>query len=317
MESNSVTQIFKENTGRGEGEKIMRGILRSAIALMFVVGLGISSQAQSNPPGSYQQTCRNIDFHDNVLAANCQDSTGRWQSALLRDVQSCRSDIINDDGALRCSRSGGVAAGLPGGSYTQSCQDVHAHGDDLQARCPTANGDWKDTKLDDYNKCRGEIVNDNGKLRCITGVYGGPGAPVGGYQGYPSAAGGFNGSYTQTCKDIKSHGDDLEARCKTVNGDWNHTKLDDYRKCKGQIINEDGNLKCVAAGYGGVGRGDYQGNWPAGSYTQSCDGIRIDGDDLKAHCQTRDGGSRDAKLDDFQKCKSDIINDDGKLHCER
>jgi len=120
---------------------------------MFVVGLGVASNAQSNPPGSYQQTCRNIDFHDDVLAANCQDSTVRWQSAQLRDVQSCRSDIINDDGALRCSRSGGgVAAGLPGGSYTQSCQDVRQHGDDLEARCPTANGDWKDTKLDDYNK---------------------------------------------------------------------------------------------------------------------------------------------------------------------
>jgi hypothetical protein len=158
----------------------MRGIFRcSAIAVTFVVGLGIS-QAQSTPPGSYQQTCRNIDFHDDVLVANCQDSTGRWQSAQLRDVQSCRSDIINDDGALRCSRSGGlgggVAAGLPGGSYTQSCQDVHASGDDLHARCPTANGDWKDTKLDDYNKCRGEIVNDNGKLRCVTGVYGTPGS---------------------------------------------------------------------------------------------------------------------------------------------
>ena len=255
--------------------------------------------------------------------ANCQDSSGRWQSAQLRDVQSCRSDIINDDGALRCSRSGGVAAGLPGGSYTQSCQDVRAHGDDLEARCPTANGDWKSTKLDDYNKCRGEIVNDNGKLRCITGVYGGPGRPwerIRVVMARPSAD--LRGPYTQNCKDIKSHGDDLEARCKTVNGDWHNTKLDDYRKCKGQIVNEDGNLKCVAAGYG-IGRGGYpvgayqQGNWPAGSYTQSCDSIRIDGDDLKAHCQTRDGGARDAKLDDFQKCKSDIINDDGKLHCER
>jgi len=48
------------------------------------------------------------------------------------------------------------AAGLPGGSYTQSCQDVHAHGDDFEARLPTSSGDWKDTKLDDYNKCRGE-----------------------------------------------------------------------------------------------------------------------------------------------------------------
>ncbi len=253
------------------------------------------------------------------MSANCQDSTGRWQSTQLRDVQSCRSDIINDDGALRCSRSGGgVAAGLPGGSYTQSCQDVRQHGDDLEARCPTANGDWKDTKLDDYNKCRGEIVNDNGKLRCITGVYGGPGAPVGAYQsGYGAPASAFSGPYTQNCKDIKSHHDDLEARCKTVNGDWHNTKLDDYRKCHGQIVNDDGNLKCVAA-VGRVGYpGNFQGNWPAGSYAQSCDSIRIDGDDLKAHCQTRDGGARDAKLDDYRKCKSDIINDDGKLHCER
>ena len=294
-------------------------ILKSgAAAVMLVVGLGIASNAQSNPPGSYQQTCRNVDFHDDVLAANCQDSTGRWQSAQLRDVQSCRSDIINDDGALRCSRSGGVAAGLPGGSYTQSCQNVRQHGDDLEARCPTANGDWKDTKLDDYNKCRGEIVNDNGKLRCITGVYGGPGAPVGAYQsGYGAPASAFSGPYTQNCKDIKSHGDDLEARCKTVNGDWHNTKLDDYRKCHGQIVNDDGNLKCVAA-VGRVGYpGNIQGNWPAGSYAQSCDSIRIDGDDLKAHCQTRDGSARDAKLDDYRKCKSDIINDDGKLHCER
>jgi hypothetical protein len=160
-------------------------------------------------------------------------------------------------------------------------------------------------------------VNDNGKLRCVTGVYGAPGAPVGAYQGgYGAPASAFSGPYTQNCKDIKSHGDDLEARCKTVNGDWHNTKLDDYRKCHGQIINEDGNLKCVAAGYGGIARAGY-GNWPAGSYTQSCDSIRIDGDDLKAHCQTRDGGARDAKLDDFQKCKSDIVNDDGKLHCER
>jgi hypothetical protein len=295
----------------------MQSIVRCCMtALMFVIGFGIASNAQSIPPGSYQQTCRNIDFHDDVVSATCQDSTGRWQSAQLRDVQSCRSDIINDDGALRCSRSGGVAAGLPQGSYTQSCQDVRQHGDDLEARCPTTNGDWKDTKLDDYNKCRGEIVNDNGKLRCVNSVYGAPGAPVGAYQGgYGSPAGAFSGPYTQTCKDIKSHGDDLEARCKTTSGDWNNTKIDDYRKCKGQIVNDNGNLRCVAAGLG-VGRAGY-GNWPAGSYTQSCDSIHIDGDDLKAHCQTRDGGARDTKLDDFQKCRSDIINDGGKLHCER
>lgn len=297
----------------------MRGILRfSVVAAMLALSWGTSSQAQSIPPGSYQQTCKNIDMRNDVLSANCQDSGGHWQSALLRDVGNCRSDIINDDGALRCSRGVGIQsqAGVPGGSYSQSCQEMRVHGDDLEARCQNTNGDWKSTKLDDYNKCHGDIINDNGKLRCVAGAYNPPGAYQGGYNGVAA------GAYTQTCKDIKSHGDDLEARCKTVNGDWHNTKLDDYRKCKGQIVNEDGNLKCVAGDYAGIGRpgypaGSYQGNLPAGSYTQSCDGIRVHGDDLEAHCQTRDGGSRDAKLDDFQKCKSEIINDDGKLRCEK
>jgi CVNH domain len=296
----------------------------SAVALIFVLGWGSSSSAQSIPPGSYQQTCKNIDVRNDVLSANCQDSSGHWQSVLLRDVGSCRSDIINDDGALRCGRGVGYQtgnqAGVPGGSYVQSCQEVRVHGDDLEARCQTSSGDWKGTKLDDYNKCHGDIVNDNGKLRCIAG---GPAGYGGGYQGgYTSPVGGFSGPYTQSCKDIKSHGDDLEARCKTRNGDWHKTSLDDYQKCHGQIINDDGNLRCAPAGYGGIGRGgypvaNYPAGLPAGSYTQSCDGIRVHGDDLEARCQTRDGGSRDAKLDDFQKCKSDIINDDGKLRCEK
>ena len=291
------------------------------VAVMFVSGWGSVSQAQSIPPGSYQQTCKNIDMRNDVLAANCQDSSGHWQSVLLRDVGSCRSDIINDDGALRCSHGAGYQgenqAGVPGGPYSQSCREMHVNGDDLEGRCQTASGDWKSAKLDDYNKCRGDIVNDNGKLRCIVGAYGAPG----GYQGgYPTAAGGFSGPYTQSCKDIKSHGDDLEARCQTRNGEWHKTSLDDFQKCRGQIINQDGNLKCAASGYSGGGAypvGSYQGNFPAGTYTQSCEGIRIHGDDLEAHCQTRDGGARNAKLDDFQKCKSDIINDDGKLRCEK
>jgi len=295
----------------------MRSSLGFSLIVMFAMAWGSLANAQTIPPGSYQQTCKNIEMRGDVLSANCQDSTGRWQSVLLRDVGSCRSDIINDDGALRCSRGvgyqNGNQGGIPGGSYVQSCQEVRVHGDDLEARCQTSSGDMKSSKLDDYNKCRGDIVNDNGKLRCVAGAYGAPA----GYQGYP--AGGFVGPYTQTCKDIRSHGDDLEARCQTRNGDWHKTSLDDYQKCRGQIINEDGNLKCAAAGIARSGYpvGNYQGNWPSGSYTQSCDGIRIDGDDLKAHCQTRDGGARDSKLDDFQKCKSDIINDDGKLRCER
>lgn len=293
-----------------------RSFLFALLALTLVVlTQGTIGLAQGIPQGSYQQTCNNVAVNGNVLSANCQDGHGNWVNAQLPDVQRCSSDITNDNGALRCSASGyGTPAAYrngsgPNGSYAQSCQDIHVGGDDLHARCQTRDGGWHETKLDDYNKCRGDILNDNGNLKCVAGAtYGTPG-------GYQSGVAGA--SYTQTCKDIKSHGDDLEARCKTVNGDWHNTSLDHFKKCRGQIINDDGNLRCVAAGYGGIASGNYRGNWPAGSYTQSCDGIRIDGDDLKAHCQTRDGGTRDSKLDDFQKCRSDIINDDGKLHCER
>ncbi|HEY2115016.1 MAG TPA: CVNH domain-containing protein, partial [Candidatus Angelobacter sp.] len=226
--------------------------------------------AQGIPQGSYQQTCNNVAVNGNVLTANCQDSRGNWINAQLPDMQRCGSDITNDNGVLHCASSGpgpgGYQAGNgPNGSYMQSCQNIHVGGDDLHARCQTRDGSWHETKLDDYNKCHGDILNDNGNLKCVAGTsYSNPG----GYQGAVGV------SYTQTCRDIKSHGDDLEARCKTRNGDWNKTGLDDYRKCHGQIINDDGNLKCVAAG-AYVGPGGYSPvNGPNGSYVQSCKEIQ-------------------------------------------
>src|ERR1700743_1187601 len=288
----------------------------SVIAFLCVLGLGRRANAQSLPPGSYQQTCKNIDYRDNVLAANCQDSGGHWQSALLHDVAGCRSDIINDDGSLRCSRGVGYQStaqvGLPGGTYSQTCQEIHLHGDDLVARCTTASGDWKDAKLDDYNKCRGDIVNDNGKLRCIV---------TPGYQNsYAPVEVTVAGPYTQTCKDIKTHDGVLEARCQVNGGDWHRTSLTDYASCHGQITNDGGELHCVASGYVGdrypVASNSTRG-LPVGSYTQSCDKVRVHGDDLEAHCLTHDGDSRDTKLDNFQSCKSEIINDNGHLRCER
>jgi len=270
--------------------------------------------AQGIPQGSYQQTCNNVAVNGNVLTANCQDSRGNWINAQLPDMQRCGSDITNDNGVLHCASSsngpGGYQAGNgPGGSYAQSCRDIHVGGDDLHARCQTRDGSWHETKLDDYNKCHGDILNDNGNLKCVAGSsYGNPG-------GYPAGVAGD--AYTRTCKDIKRHGDDLEARCKTTNGDWHNTKLDDYRKCKGQIINDDGNLRCVAgAAYSGPS-GYLPVNGPNGSYVQSCKEIQAKGDDLHARCQTNDGSWHNTKLDDYNKCHGDIINDNGDLHCSK
>jgi hypothetical protein len=288
-----------------------RLIMSAAVALSFIAIQGSACMAQSVPSGSYQSSCKNIDVRGEVLSANCQDADGKWEATLLRDYRGCGSDIVNDNGALRCGNvAGGYQAGLqsgvPNGSYTQSCQEIHAHGDDLEARCQTADGNWHKTKLDDYQKCRGDIANENGNLRCVAGGYGA------GYQGgYPGVATGA--LYTQSCKDIRSHGDDLEARCKTRNGDWHNTSLDDYRKCHGQIVNDDGNLRCVAGAPVGV----YSGGAPGGSYMQSCQEIRVHGDDLEARCQTNGGDWRGTKLDDYGKCRSDIINDDGRLRCSK
>jgi hypothetical protein len=292
----------------------MRRLITSwAIALVCIAVQGIG-RAQSVPSGSYQQSCKNIDVRDEVLTANCQDTDGKWEATQLRDYRNCGGDIMNDNGALRCSNTAPVAnyrpgyqVGVPNGSYTQSCQDVHIDGDDLKARCQTADGSWHNAKLDDYQKCRGDVVNENGKLRCVNGAFT-PGY-AGGYRGPVGVVGT---PYTQTCKDIKSHGDELEARCKNNNGDWQNTSIHDYRKCHGQIVNQDGALRCVAAGVSGVA-----GNVPFGSYTQSCQDVRVNGDDLEAECATRGGDARHAKLDDYQKCTSDIINDDGHLRCSK
>lgn len=294
-----------------------RLVISGAIALMWFAGQGIG-RAQAIPSGSYQQSCRNISVGDQVLSANCQDSGGKWEATQLRDWQSCGSDIVNDNGALRCAGSRpaaayqpGYQAGIPNGSYTGSCQEIRIDGDDLKARCQGTDGNWHNAKLDDYQKCRGDVVNDNGKLRCVSGAYapGYAGAYRGSYTGAPIGT-----PYTQTCKDIRSQGDKLEARCKNANGKWENASLDDYRKCHGQIMNQDGALRCVAAPVGVPGVAT---NAPGGTYTASCANVLVKGDDLEADCQTRGGDSRHAKLDNFQQCRSEIINDDGHLRCEK
>src|SRR5215470_2433376 len=52
-----------------------------------------------------------------------------------------------------------------------------------------------------------------------------------------------SGSYKQTCRDIRNNGYRLEATCQSQGGDWRTTSLD-YRGCGGEIVNDDGNLRC-------------------------------------------------------------------------
>ena len=95
-----------------------------------------------------------------------------------------------------------------------------------------------------------DVVDHDGHLRCVAGApvgggYYGTGPYNNGYYGGSNAAGnGPNGSYTRTCMDINIQGNDLHARCQTNSGEVHNTKLDDYRKCHSDIINDNGNLRC-------------------------------------------------------------------------
>ena len=57
------------------------------------------------------------------------------------------------------------------------------------------------------------------------------------------------GSYQQTCKNSYVRGSTLYSTCKSLNGKWHKTRLQDYPDCGADdIYNHDGNLGCVHPG---------------------------------------------------------------------
>jgi hypothetical protein len=267
-------------------------------------GYGVNWQA-GTPFGDYQQTCQDIRRDGSMLEARCQKRDGGWRNTSL-DTRNCGGQIINDDGHLRCGQGYGGGQGwyngMPSGDYQQTCQDIRMNGSILEARCQKRDGDLRTTSLD-MRGCRGQgnVINDNGNLRCGEG-YGG---------GY---AGGY-GDYQQTCQDIRSNGWILEARCQKRDGGWRNTSLD-TRGCNGRnnVINDDGYLRC---GEGNRYQPGLQEGLPSGDYTQSCRNIRVNAGRLEADCQTRDGDFRHTSLNDYDDCRGGIVNDDGHLRCQK
>jgi len=161
----------------------------AALTLAFSVSATpVSAQV---PSGSYQQTCRDVGVRGSTLYAKCNDGKGNWQDTQLQDFQRCSGEIQNLYGSLQCS-TGGNGYGrddhgrdadhdrdrdrdhdgdrdrdrYPRGSYSQTCQNIQVNGDTLQASCQKGNGKYRNTSLHNYQQCRGDIQNINGKLRC-------------------------------------------------------------------------------------------------------------------------------------------------------
>lgn len=127
------------------------------------------------------------------------------------------------------------------------------------------------------------------------------------------------GDYKQTCREMRSNGTELVARCQKVDGGWRNTSIN-FRSCNGPIINDNGNLRCGQGGRGsgyGYGRPGWQGGLPPGDYRRTCQNIQMNGDRLNATCQKRSGGWRNTSLKNAYNCSSGIVNDDGNLRCQR
>ena len=238
----------------------------------------------SNPPGPYQQSCKEIEVKGHTLRARCPDSNGKLRPAELKDFEGCRGEITNNDGFLEC-----IGGKTPTGSYTESCGEIRLWGDALRATCQNSTGQWLETSLRDFTHCVGDIVNDEGTLRCSMGT-----APP-------------TGPYSQSCRNIYFHGGALHAACKTSGDKWVRTTLDRADRCVGDITNNDGTLRCKI---GEVGP-------PAGPYTKTCRDIRLRGSTLQAACQNGDGQWNETSLRNVRKCDGEIINADGELRCRR
>jgi CVNH domain len=297
-------------------------MLAGALAMMVLARPAAPramAMAMDDPPGSYLQSCKNISMRGDDLRARCRDVYGRYHDSVLDHADRCWGDISDNNGNLVCEKNGA----MPRGSFVQSCRDVRVRWNVLLARCQARDGRWVDASLEQYSRCNNEISNEDGQLRCGREFVrdrdrdwdrdrdrdrdrdhdrdrdrdhdrG---------RGYEPG-----GSYAQTCREVRTRGNDLTAVCQNMNGQWVGSTLNGYDRCVGEIVNDDGRLECTRRGGRLV---------PAGSYSQTCRNIYVRGDVLRAQCQDREGRWLWSQLDDWDGCRRGIQNDGGRLRCNR
>lgn len=117
------------------------------------------------PGGSWRQSCRNGLVRGSFFSAQCPDTRNRLQNTSI-DTRSCRSNRFgNDNGRLICEGAG-AGAGLPGGSWRQSCRNEDIRGDRVIAQCRNTGGNWNNTSIG-LRQCRSNrLGNNNGQLVC-------------------------------------------------------------------------------------------------------------------------------------------------------
>ena len=67
------------------------------------------------PPGSYLQTCSNVEVRHGMLTADCLRADSQTWNRSALDLRGCPGGVENWDGQLTCG--GGGYGSPPGGGY--------------------------------------------------------------------------------------------------------------------------------------------------------------------------------------------------------
>jgi hypothetical protein len=111
-----------------------------------------------------------------------------------------------------------------------------------------------------------------------------------------------NGSYLETCRNVRQSGSVVSADCLDRIGVRSRTTIDMNSCSSDRLSNLDGELRC-------------EGGLPPGSYRQSCNDTVVQSNVLSARCRDRGGRMRTTSLS--LPCRGSISNNDGQLICIR
>ncbi|AEQ32532.1 cyanovirin-N domain protein [Megavirus courdo11] len=126
------------------------------------------------PKGAWEQSCTGGTISGTTLTAQCKDSAGTPKASTL-DLSRCSpGPVTNNAGVLTCTPGSGFCnttptCALPTGPYQSTCTGAAINGTMLSATCDGPNNTKVQTSLDLRNCGQGDIINNNGSLRCGAG----------------------------------------------------------------------------------------------------------------------------------------------------
>jgi hypothetical protein len=185
---------------------------------------------------------------------------------------------------------------MPRGSWKQSCIFIDMAGSTLLAECKKIDGSLVESSLN-MKTCarRSTVSNMDGVLTCDKGTKASTETQL------------PKGSWSESCTNGRMEGSVLLARCRTKSGQMRSASLN-VAECKqSSVWNNDGWLSCDTP------KQTY--HLPAGSWSQSCEGARVEGNTMVATCMNIEGLRVISALD-LRTCDGPVANTDGNLTCD-